>query len=228
MGRPDLEDVIEVLQAAGYRTGRAFPGKRMPAIQVPAVTVALQKDEAQQQLLAVTVLCPENMGGGQCEDVALGVTEVLREKGYICTQEHCQYDGRGDRFSVRILALWEDAPADEPYAVTMGLGPMNYVTGFSAEHVNPLLPVFSFGQNQPVDYVPGEESWSFTLEEFFPANTVALQEPEEPFEMVVRRGVLGEIFTGCRWSADERIHTREGMKVVRKGKALTRRVHDYG
>ena len=167
MGRPDITDVIELLQTAGYRTGRAFPGKRMPAIQVPAVTVAVQKDEEKQQLLAVTVLCPENMGGGQCEDAALGITEVLRQRGYICTQEHCQYDGRGDRFSVRILALWEDAPADDPYAVSMGLGPMNYVDGFSVEQKKDLLPVGTilacqlFVECVVVDTLPNQSRISF-------------------------------------------------------------------
>lgn len=227
MGRPDITDVIELLQTAGYRTGRAFPGKRMPAIQVPAVTVAVQKDEEKQQLLAVTVLCPENMGGGQCEDAALGITEVLRQRGYICTQEHCQYDGRGDRFSVRILALWEDAPADDPYAVSMGLGPMNYVDGFSVEQKKDLLPVYSFGQSAPVDFLSEAGGWTFTLEEFFPGKTEQPQEPVEPFEMVVRRGAVGEIFGDCRWLSDSRTHTREGMKVVRKGTAQTRSVHIY-
>lgn len=227
MGRPDINGIIQLLQTSGFRAGRAYPGKRMPAIQVPAVAVAVQKDETTRQLLAVTVFCPEHMGGGECENLALQVTEVLRRRGYVCTQEHCQYDGRGDRFSVRILALWEDAPADVPYAVSMGLGPMNYVDGFSAEHQQNQLPVYAFGQAAPVTYAPGEERWVMTLEESFPGNQEQPQEPAEPFVVVVRRGVVGEIYEGCRWQSERRTHTREGMKVVRKAVAATRRIHIY-
>ena len=46
MERPELKTVIAGLQDQGYRTGRAYPGERMPHIQKPAVAVALQKEES--------------------------------------------------------------------------------------------------------------------------------------------------------------------------------------
>ena len=70
MERPGLNSVIDGLQEQGYRTSRAFPGERMPHIEKPAVAVALQKEESGSQTLAVTVLYPESMGGGACEDDA--------------------------------------------------------------------------------------------------------------------------------------------------------------
>lgn len=227
MGRPDITNVIRVLQEAGFRAGRAYPGQRMPRLQQPAVAVALQKDETDFQVLAVTVLCPENLGGGQCENIALEVTDELREMGYSCVQEHCQFDGKGDRFAVRILATWQDELEEFPYAVALGYGPMNYVKGFSSVWKRSVQALGTFGQTVPVGFALGPEYWTFTIEEHFPEGEEP-GEPAEPFEMVVRRGNLGEIYGGCCWTSVSRVNTRDGLQVVRQGTAQTRRVHQYG
>ena len=136
MGQPDVTAVIRKLQQEGYRADRAFPGVKMPHIQKPAVAVALHEECEGKQTLAVSVLYPEIMGGGACEDDACRVADILRELGYICTQEHCQYDGKSDRFSVRILAVWEEAKSEEvPFSVAIEGAPMQYVEAFSSEKI---------------------------------------------------------------------------------------------
>ena len=223
MERPELKTVIAGLQDQGYRTGRAFPGERMPHIQRPAVAVALQKEESGSQTLAVTVLYPESMGGGACEDDARVVAGFLRGMGYECVQEHCQYDGKSDRFFVRILATWNDVQADAPYTVTVGENLMRYTTSFQAEQKINV---------EDWDGRDGENSasapWTLTLEEMIPRD---VEEPEDvavPFVLTVSRGTVEESYSDCCWSSYNRLDTQEGLRKVRTILALKRNVKKLG
>ena len=223
MERPELNTVIAGLQREGYRTGRAFPGERMPHIQKPAVAVALQKEASGSQTLAVTVLYPENMGGGACEDDARVVAGFLRGMGYECVQEHCQYDGKSDRFFVRILATWNDVQADAPYTVTVGENLMRYTTSFQAEQKINV---------EDWDGTDGENSasapWTLTLEEMIPRD---VEEPEDvaaPFALTVSRGTVEESYSDCCWSSHNRLDTQEGLRKVRTILALKRNVKKLG
>lgn len=224
MERPEITAVIDGLQGQGYRTGRAFPGERMPHIQRPAVAVALQKEESGSQTLAVTVLYPESMGGGACEDDARVVAAYLRGMGYECVQEHCQYDGKSDRFFVRILAIWNDVQADAPYAVSVNGELMRYTTAFWAEQKTEISPIGAMGQEAAVGFAAKAQPWVLTLEELIPRDVEEPAEPAEPFELVVRRGTVAECYRGCRWTAHRRQDTQEGLKKARIGVALTRSV----
>ena len=218
MERPELKTVIAGLQDQGYRTGRAYPGDRMPHIQKPAVAVALQKEESGSQTLAVTVLYPESMGGGACEDDARVVAGFLRGMGYECVQEHCQYDGRSDRFFVRILATWEDVQADAPYTVSVGESLMRYTTGFRAEQKR--STTWDEEMGGPVETV----TWTLTLEEMIPRGAEEPEEPGEPFVLTVSRGAVQEHYGDCRWTAHSRQDTQEGLRKVRAATAQTRTV----
>lgn len=227
MGRPDLKKVIDGLQEQGYRTDRAFPGERMPHIQKPAVAVALQKEEETSQTLAVTVLYPENMGGSACEDDAQLVAGFLRSMGYACVQEHCQYDGKSDRFYVRILATWSDELAGLPYSVSIEGTLMQHTTGFTAEQKTETLAIGAMGQAEPAGFVAAAQPWTVKLEELIPRDAVEPEDPGEPFAMIVRRGAIGEYYQGCRWISNHREDTWEGLRRVRTGVALTRSILNY-
>lgn len=228
MERPELNAVIAGLQREGYRTGRAFPGERMPHIQKPAVAVALQKEASGSQTLAVTVLYPENMGGGACEDDARVVAGFLRGMGYECVQEHCQYDGKSDRFFVRILATWNDVQADAPYSVAIDDGVMRYATAFSAEQKNEVTAVGAMGQDAPVGAVSGKKPWALTLEELIPRDIGEPEDPAEPFVLAVHRGAVRECYEGCYWTGHYRQDTQEGLRKIRTAIALTRSVESNG
>lgn len=215
--------MIAGLQREGYRTGRAFPGERMPHIQKPAVAVALQKEASGSQTLAVTVLYPENMGGGACEDDARVVAGFLRGMGYECVQEHCQYDGKSDRFFVRILATWNDVQADAPYTVSVGENLMRYTTSFRAEQKINV---------EDWDGTDGENStsapWTLTLEEMIPRDVEEPEDVTSPFTLTVSRGMVEESYSGCCWSSHNRMDTQEGLKKVRTVLALKRSVKKVG
>lgn len=218
MERPELKTVIEGLQEQGYRTGRAFPGERMPHIQKPAVAVALQKEESGSQTLAVTVLYPENMGGGACEDDARVVAGYLRGMGFECVQERCQYDGKSDRFFVRILATWEDVQADAPYTVSVGESLMRYTTGFRAELKR--SETWDEESETTVEHV----TWALTLEEMIPRGAEEPEEPGDPFVLTIMRGAVQERYGDCRWTTHSRQDTQEGLRKVRTALAQTRTV----
>lgn len=224
MERPELKTVIAGLQDQGYRTGRAFPGERMPHIQRPAVAVALQKEESGSQTLAVTVLYPESMGGGACEDDARVVASYLRGMGYECVQEHCQYDGKSDRFFVRILAIWNDVQADAPYTVSVNGELMRYTTAFSAEQKREVRPIGAMGKGEAVGFAVTAQPWVLSLEELIPRDVAEPEDPREPFALVVRRGAVEETYGGCRWTFYLRQDTQEGLRKARAAVALTRSV----
>ena len=228
MERPELKTVIAGLQDQGYRTGRAYPGERMPHIQKPAVAVALQKEESGSQTLAVTVLYPESMGGGACEDDAQAVAGYLRGMGYECVQEHCQYDGKSDRFFVRILAIWKDVQADAPYTVSIGGELARYTTAFSAEQKTDVAVVGAMGKGSAVGFSGKRQPWALTLEELIPRDVEEPEDPVEPFELSVTRGTVEECYGGCRWTGHLRQDAQEGLKKVRTAVALTRSVNKDG
>lgn len=228
MERPELNSVIDGLQEQGYRTSRAFPGERMPHIQRPAVAVALQKEESGSQTLAVTVLYPESMGGGACEDDAQKVAGFLRGMGYECVQEHCQYDGKSDRFFVRILAIWRDVQADAPYTVSIDGELVRYTTAFSAEQKTEVRAIGAMGKGEAVGLSGAPQLWNLTLEELIPRDVEEPEEPGEPFELAVCRGMVEECYSGCRWTSHLRQDTQEGLKKLRTAMALTRSVVKNG
>lgn len=228
MERPELNSVIIGLQEQGYRTSRAFPGERMPHIQKPAVAVALQKEESGSQTLAVTVLYPESMGGGACEDDAQVVAGYLRGMGYECVQEHCQYDGKSDRFFVRILAIWKDVQADAPYTVSIEGELARYTTAFSAEQKTEVAVVGAMGSGAVIGFSGKQQPWVLVLEELIPRDVEEAEEPAVPFELSVCRGVVEECYGGCCWTNHLRQDTQEGLKKVRTAVALTRSVKKNG
>ena len=228
MERPELKAVIAGLQEQGYRTGRAFPGERTPHIQKPAVAVALQKEESGSQTLAVTVLYPERMGGGACEDDARVVAGYLRGMGFECVQEHCQYDGKSDRFFVRILAIWKDVQADAPYTVSINQELMRYTTAFGAEQKTEMIFIGSMGKESPAGVVGRRQPWALTLEELIPRDVGEAEEQAEPFDLTVRRGSVEECYHDCRWTSHRRQDTQEGLKKLRTAVAMTRSVEKYG
>ena len=228
MGRPSLNFVIKKLQEAGFRTGRAFPGTKMPCIQVPAVTLAIHRDEGVSQILAVTVFCPEPMGGVKCEDTACLVSKQLRSLGYDCVQENCRYDGKGDRFSVRILATWTEPEPPAPFTVFIGNLTLKYLTEFTAVQKNQVEVIGACGSSVPVTLHETQKPWVITLEELFPADTQETANPVSPFNLSVRRGGSWEEFQNCCWTEIRRADTATGLHQIRTAVAQSKREVPHG
>lgn len=214
MGRPSLTVVIRRLQEAGFRAGRAYPGRRMPRIQIPAVTVAIHRDEETSQCLAVTVFCPEAMGGTKCEDNACLITKTLRTMGYSCIQEDCQYDGKGDRFFIRILATWVDPKEMTPYTVFISSTTLHDLTSVTVREQAPTGAATS-------------PSWIITLEECFLPGHVKTPNPQKPFPIIIRWGSVGEHFINCHWVQTTWVDSPEAVKLKRVCISSTKEIINY-
>lgn len=228
MGKMTTDEVVDILTNAGIRCARGYPGERMPQLQKPAVAVNPEREEEKSITLAVHVLSPVKDGARVCEDFALRVTGLLRQHHGVCVQEACRHDGRGDRFSVRILAQFAEEPPDCPFSVHLGGQWLRYAVRFAGEQQVELEPVGAMGQAEAAGVLRQDKGWRFTLEERYPPNAREIDPPAEPFLIQVRRGVLGELYDGCRWQSVLREDTPEGLRLVRVGRAGTRSVLTYG
>lgn len=226
MGRYSVEKVIRILYEAGYRVGRAYPGGRMPHIQVPSVAVAVQREDETALVLEITVLIPDTDGGAACEDVAMGVASVLRDKGIQCVQEHCQHDGKGDRFTVRIIATCKTPEKKLPITAYMGNTTVPYLVSFTAEQRTDVETVGAMGQSEPAGVVTKPHLWEFTVEEQLPRELEGPSVFDEPFHLQVHRGLIREEYDGCYWTSYYSHDNQDGMRVIRKGIAQRRRVMD--
>lgn len=227
MGKLTVEEVIDRIDRAGIRCARGYPGERMPAIRKPAVAVNLHREDDSSRTLAVHVLSPAVGGASVCEELAARVAGLLRENGGVCIQEDCCHDGRADRFSVRLLATWEEDPPLCPYSVHLGGWKLLYVKKFSAHQEVSLEPVGAMGENEEKGLLRKEGPWYFTLEEQFPPDSEEPEGAAEPFTLVLRRGILGEIYENCRWVSCLREDTAGGLRQIREGRAGERSVVVY-
>lgn len=228
MGKLTVQEVVALISGAGFRCARGYPGERMPQIQKPAVAVNPEREDASSITMAVHVLSPVASGACTCEDYARRVAELLRNNGAACVQEGCQHDGRGDRFSVRILAVWTVDPEDCPFTVSMGGAKLRYAVKFSATREISLEPAGAMGQSEPAGILRKDLGWTFTLEERFPRDTAEPSEVAEPFAILVRRGTVGELYDGCYWRSVLREDDETGLHQVRIGRAGSRSVLTYG
>lgn len=227
MGRHSVEDVVRILHEAGFRTGRAYPGHRMPHIQIPSVAVAVQKEDVDALVMEITVLMPDIDGGAACEDVAMGVVQVLREHGIECVQEHCQHDGKGDRFTVRILATCKTPEPERPFAVFVNYRPMPYLVSLTVEQRMDAECIGAMGQSEPVGVITKQQPWELTVEERIPSGVDGPIAQEEPFELQIQRGVIVEAFDGGYWTSYYSHDDWDGLHVIRKGIAQVRRFFEY-
>ena len=66
--------------------------------------------------------------------------------------------------------------------------------------------------------------WTFTLEELLIPGTSEPPDPAEPFTLQVSRSNGDELFTGCRFTSQQRQDTIRGVTQIRKGTAEKRNV----
>ena len=224
MGQPAVKEVVEYLNAAHLRTQRGFPGERAPDIQVPALTVNIHKKDAHSVCMEITVFSPVRNGAVLCEDTALRACEVLQDHGASCTQEKIAHDGRGDRFFIRILALWKDDPPQSPYAVSINGSHCAGVTGFSSRQESEKREFFTMGQTEPIQTVSRNPVWTLTLEQTIPGGTLPPREFPDPFSLAVVHNRTAELYSGCRWKTILREDRDDGLHITSVAESRERSV----
>lgn len=226
MGFSILEAVVRMLQNAGIPADAAYPGQKYPAIKETSVAVHIEKvDRAKQSAtVEVTVICPAERGGTQCELEALRITEVLRAAGAICVQNGCAYDGIAQVYCVDILAEFncvtdKDSLLLGPgYQVYVNGVPLQRVTGFTAERYADSKLNFVMGESAPAGCCAGCGGWKITIEEQIPSREYEQSEGFEPVTVTLEKEVgVQEIYSGCRWTSVKREYGPGGVRRVRVG-----------
>ena len=214
-----VSNVIDALTAADIRSDEAYPGRRIPALTGPVAAVRLGKLDrsVRTTTVEVVVMSPATGGGSLCENTALRAVETLQAMGGTCVKDVCKFDEMADVFYIEIEAeffgtamenKWSPGPG---YSITIGQQPMNYVVSFVAQRAT----------NDEVTELQNAK-WTFTREELLPPGTSEPADPTEPFALSVVRALGDELFTGCRFTSQQREDTIRGVTQIRKGTAENR------
>lgn len=231
MGISILDLVIRRLREENFVADAAYPGQKFPKIDQPVAAVHIEKvDRAEMAVtVEVNVLCPAAMGGTACELEALRAAEILRWSGAVCVQNGCRYDGIAQVYVVQILATFTGITEEDRYV----LGPGFYVylddllqpdaVAVSAEAATGAEPEYAMGEGTPIGVsTGGGKFWTIGLEERIPSGYPETEEPGGVFTMKVTTEEKTEIYSGCRWTSIQREYTKEGLRRIRKGFALSR------
>lgn len=232
MGYSILELVLRRLREEGFTASAAYPGQVFPEITDTVATVHI--DQVNRSELTVTIevtmVTPASMGGNRCEMDALRATEILRWSGAVCVQQGCRYDGAAQVYMVSILATYTGVTDEDSCVIWPGFYCYvddryhRYAVDFQSEQTLDTQLVHGMGAASALGCQPGKESWKIRLEELIPAGSDEIQEPEGEFEVKVISDLITETFTGCRWTSVQRQRSRQGLRRIRSGYALSREV----
>lgn len=231
MGISILDLVIRRLREEKFVADIAYPGQKFPQINQTVAAVHIEKvDRAGMTVtVEVNIIAPAAMGGTACELEALRATEILRWSGAVCVQNGCRYDGIAQVYVVQILATFTGITEEDRYV----LGPGFYVylddllqmdaVAVSEEEVIGIQPEYAMGEAAPIGISSsGGKFWTIRLEELIPSGYPEMEEPGAVFTMKVTTEEKTEIYSGCQWTSIQREYTKEGLRRIRKGFALSR------
>lgn len=229
MGNGILELITQKLQAVGLRTEPAYPGRRMPRIGQIVAAVHIRKlDPVRSELtVEVTIAAPERFGGAACEEEAILAMEVLGETGAVCVMSGCDYDNRGQVYTVTIQAEYSGVVGTE--ASPLGSGIRVYIENeaviqalaFTAEKESASGVLYEMGGGEAVVSM-GPWVWKIQLEELMPRGLTGISQPQEGFTLRLSGLQSEEIFTDCCWVSTRYEYTPKGVRRIRSGYALAR------
>lgn len=232
MGFSILELVLRRLREEGFTASVAYPGQMFPSISETVAAVHIEKvDRANLTVtMEITIVCPASAGGTQCEMEALRATEVLRWSGAVCVQNGCTYDGVAQVYMVSILATYTGITEQNSCVIWPGFYCYvdnvyhRYAVDFQTEQTNDVQVIRHMGQPVPLGTHPGQELWQIRMEELIPAGSEEMPEPSGSFDVKVISDLITETFHDCRWTNIHRQRSRQGLRRVRTGYALSREV----
>ena len=231
MGYSILELVLRRLRQAGFRADAAYPGQKYPQIGETVATAHIEKvDRANLTVtMEVSIISPAAAGGTACEVEALRATEILRWAGAVCVQNGCTYDGVSQVYVVSILATFTGTTDADDCVIWPGF--YCYVDGkiqrFAAnirvEEVTGRQLEYAMGEAAPTGISEGCHYWNIELEEVIPAGSAVTAEAGTDFTLKLITGEKTEEFEHCTWLSTARTYSKEGLRRVHKGVALSRK-----
>lgn len=232
MGYSILELVLRRLREAGFVADVAYPGQKFPRITDTVAAVHIEKvDRANLTVtVEINIICPAATGGTACEVEALRATEVLRWSGAVCVQNGCTYDGVAQVYVVSVLATFTGITEADDCTIWHGFYCYlnsrfhRFAVSFCAERSDNAQVEYVMGQAQPESISLGKTLWEIQLEELIPCGSPEVEEAEGEFELKIITDQQTEIYGGCCWTSVRRERSKQGLRRIRKGFALTREV----
>jgi hypothetical protein len=209
MGRVSVAQVVNYLNNGGVRAEAAYPAGQITRVITPvaAVSLAQARPGNGSYTMLVEVLGPKESGGLTCQQKALEVCTILENAGAVCKQSGCEFLSKGNVFRVKVEAEFSTA---EKYSVVLAGRTLPYACGFSAQQK-------ASAASGNLDGV----MWEITLEEFFPWGVLDTLGAEEPFQLDIRCAGNIERYEGCVWLERKREAEQNGIRQIRKGKAMS-------
>ena len=176
----------------------------------------------------ISIICPASMGGTVCEMRALRATEVLRWSGAVCVQNGCTYDGIAQVYVVSVLATFTGMTEAEDCTVWPGFYCYvdnqihRFAIGFTAEQQTGAAAQYVIGEAMPIGTSLGTAAWEISLEELIPVGSPEFDSPSEPCVVKILTDQKTEVYSGCRFTTIRREFTKQGLRRIRKGVALSR------
>ena len=233
MGYELLKALVELLRSVGISAGESHPGTGAPAVDSPRAAVGLLELDIPAGLakFQVRVLSPRILGGWGCQIWAARVSDILNGAGMTCEAREMEYLDGLDCFGITIRA---DQPicrkSDGSFAgvclqIFCGDAEQVGVESFTAVRNQGRRVLGTFCQGEGVGITPGRGGWALELVQ----RADRLPEgPAEPFTLTVREGDRESRYTGCGWNEERFEHTRSGLRLIRRGFALTREEVTHG
>ena len=209
-----IRQVLEALQAAQIRSIRGYPGGKISAVREPVAAVSLEEYAERFLTLAVDVYSPMELDGSTCEETALNVADILKEKMAVCTVGKCVFSKTMGLFTVRVLAKWH---RELDYTVDINEDTIACVTDLQVEKNIVKIPY--------VDAMTGElqikaerDEWKITVTDIWPLNRKLPAEQADGFTLFVMRPGGLEAYEECLWEKITREETPAGVLRTRVAK----------
>ena len=233
MGYELLKALVMLLRGEGISAGEAYPGAGAPAVDGPQAAVGLLELDIPAGLAKyrVRVLSPRMLGGWGCQIWAARVADILTGAGMTCESREMEYLDGLDCFCITLRA---DQPVSRKsdgsftgarLQIFCGDAEQTGVESFTAVRNQGRRVLGAFCQGEGVGLTPGHGGWALELVQRvdrLPAGA------EEPFTLTVREGERESSYTGCGWNEERFEHTRSGLRLIRRGFALTREEVAHG
>ena len=231
MGYELLESIVDLLTACGIRAGEAYPAGERAEIFSPVAAVGLRELDpaAGQARFTVRILSPRILGGWCCQTNAAKAGNALHDGGFAVEMGEMEYLSGSDCFCVTLTAAVPVAfgggkwLAGRRWKVLCGDVEQENVISFRATRDQGRRLYGAFCQSEPLGVTPGSGGWTVELVQSITAEP---EEVGEPFFLVVRQGETEQRYKACCWNETELVHTQSGLRLTRRGFALSREVTD--
>lgn len=223
---------MSILKEAGIRAGEEYPAGEWVELRSAGAAVGLEELDcrAGTATFQVRVLSPRSLGGWSCQTAAAQAAAALEAAGFRCRTGTMAYLSGNDCFCVPVTAVMEVSFAGgtwilEPHwEFRWNETRLAGVEEFTAERNLDRRVIGAFCQGEPVGVTPGHGGWNLKLVQTIGRGSSEPEEPAEPFVLTATQESGTEVYSGCCWNSVTRHYTQEGLRIERRGFALSREV----